>query len=732
MRPMSTGLAFAAVFCVAVCPVAGDGMAVETFDRLYGKDVARVRGTRDTADDLKLAGDLLQAARGLGDDPDLVKLLCENAGDLAANDAGGIPVALRAMELLSEKVPAARGGCLEKIASLREKAYRTVRPEERAVAGEELMDAYLAAAETAAEGEDFPAARRWYGLASRTAAGIGSARAANVTESIKRLNDRERTVQERRQMENRVKANPGDRVARNRLIELYLVEFDRPEEAGKLLDESAGEDMRRMVPMMAKTPEALNEGECLSLAEWCLDLSAKAGPCAKAKVLARAKAAYERYLDLHKGEDALRNRARLGLVKTEKALEGADPAGETGGAWIDLLALVDAEKDGQEGAWTSDGALNCSPLKDEASAHLQVPAVVEGDYHLRTSFTVVSGEKGWVKIYLPAGGNPVSLFLGETAKIHVKEGVACDRKGLEQPLGLRQNVRYLADVRVRTADKAVEVILAVNGRKCLAWTGPLAAILPDTKVVSDPRMPVLGAHYASIRYHSVQLRMLSGKAAPLRQLKDGKLVEAHMPGKPLAKDKWVDLLAQVDEQWDCHSGNMHPGRWRREKDTLVGGYAQGLDLPVAPNGPYALKAEFTAVKLSGGGEETMIAFLLPAGSSGIPFSLRYYRTPTLMTPEGQPPWEKVGDRAIPFEAQRKYEVEATVKPEGEDVEVVVSVDGQPWIRWKGRQKDVSTTRYAYGSEWWHARRPGLTVWCPQLILHRVQFKPLSDQAVRIR
>ena len=102
-----------AVACaVAVRPTESAGgeppdaaKARETFQALFGDDLAKVQATGTADDDLALAGRLVETARGTTGQAAFVALLAEHAYRLSADRAQGYATAIRAMDLLAEREP---------------------------------------------------------------------------------------------------------------------------------------------------------------------------------------------------------------------------------------------------------------------------------------------------------------------------------------------------------------------------------------------------------------------------------------------------------------------------------------------------------------------------------------------------------------------------------------------------------------------------------------------------
>jgi hypothetical protein len=115
--------------------------AAEAFQSLYGADLQRVKATRDLKDDIELAARLLDAAKSMANQPAMLTVLCERACELASAAPDGYATAIEAMELEAAKVPAKAVACGDKALALRQKRFDAAKGDEKAKAGDDLIDA---------------------------------------------------------------------------------------------------------------------------------------------------------------------------------------------------------------------------------------------------------------------------------------------------------------------------------------------------------------------------------------------------------------------------------------------------------------------------------------------------------------------------------------------------------------------------------------------------------------
>ena len=126
-----------------------------------------------------------------------------------------------------------------------------------------------------------------------------------------------------------VKKSPRDLDARSRLITTLVTVMDDPAAAAKHLNEDVDERFRIFVPMAAKDISKQDVEACRNLGDWYFkELSKSAVPVVKSRMLARARAYYERVLTLHTAGDVTAATLKMSLarIKSDQAkLGNVDP-----------------------------------------------------------------------------------------------------------------------------------------------------------------------------------------------------------------------------------------------------------------------------------------------------------------------------------------------------------------------------------------------------------------------
>ncbi|MFO8013681.1 MAG: NPCBM/NEW2 domain-containing protein [Phycisphaerae bacterium] len=584
--------------------------AAEAFERLYGKDVERVRGTREAADDVALAKRLLGAAREATGTPALLAVLCENAYDLAAGSADGYATAVEAAEFLASQVPEEAVACAERVAEVRRKQYASAEGEAKTAAGEAYIGALLAQADAHLAADEYPqavaAARKALGIA-RT---IESDRVAVIDARRKRAEFLLRTRRDIENMKALIARDPENAAAREKLVRLYLVHLDDPAAAAEHLEGVEDEDLLKYVPAVGKGVEAAPELACVELGDWYRSLGETAPTPAKRAMFERAKAYYDRFLSLHETEDLERTTATLALKKVEDLLADLGPATtaaattdttqptETAavpkngiikpGEWLDLLPLLDPARHGLKGTWEArDGGV--ALVKAAGGARLMLPAAPIGEYDLEVTFARTWGDHAIVAT-LPIGTTGVAVVLNDDHG--VCDGLdALDGKAPRQnetrtaPVRLRDRRDCTVHATVRRASGGVGIDVTVDGKPHLAWQGPASRLSVGKRwKLPDERFLGLGAHFTRVEWKRVRLKMHSGQARLLRP-----------PGGPSVRpDVYLDTLTPVRAVSGNHDGRTHVNRNCSGAPLRLNGvtYERGIGEHAKADLTYALKPEY--------------------------------------------------------------------------------------------------------------------------------------------
>jgi len=530
-------LSFAVVLCSPVLVVAAEpdkppeaGGADKVFQELYGKEYDRAVKSRDAGVKVALAEKLLDAARKAGSVPGLDALLCERACELGAADPTGYDTAMSAVDLLADKAPGKAQALQETVLVIRERQYKTSPAEWKSGAAEAYADCLIATALAKAHEGDMGEAQRRCARAQQVAREARLTEMESLESQIRRLQELQKVVGTIPRLKATLKTEPANPKARGDLIHLFLVELDNPAEGLKYLDESCDENVRRYLPAAAKDGEGAPALANMELAQWYYQLATEASPCGKAAMLTRAQTYYERFLKMHPEKDADRAKAELALdsIKADFA-KAAQPRAKYvptfgRGQWIDLLKLLDPAKDGVMGTFErqDDGVRLVGSGAIGGWRRLTAPPVlVVGDYDLEVTFMLRGGT--WeVKVLLPVGSSAVMLNWYEgrddDQPKFTLESISGSKDTRAKAPRLETKRSYTFNVQVRTGASKAAIAVFLDGKSVLKWSGPESAITPprgDYRA-ADVRRVGLGYYVGDVVYQKARLRMLSGKAVPVR------------------------------------------------------------------------------------------------------------------------------------------------------------------------------------------------------------------------
>jgi hypothetical protein len=189
------------------------------------------------------------------------------------------------------------------------------------------------------------------------------------------------------------------------------------------------------------------------------------------------------------------------------------------GDWIDLLPLVNVERDGVRGDWMCDG--RSLAVSRGQFASLMLPARVQDEYDLEVEFTRTVGDDA-VEVALPIGNQQVNLILnGWNGQ---GSGLECilGRDGRENESTVGQapvvtGTRHVVRTSVRPVKADHEVRVWFDGKPLLAYTGPHYHFgASHARLLPQLHRPAVGAYESAVTFHRVRIHTnRSGPAALL-------------------------------------------------------------------------------------------------------------------------------------------------------------------------------------------------------------------------
>jgi len=390
--------------------------AQATFKSLYGDEVARTKRTSAIADDIKLAGKLLEAAGTSRDQPELLKLICDNAYDLGRRSSAGYDVALEAMHVLSANAPKTKPHCLDKIVLIQQLRYTRARSADRAEAAGVLLEAMMDASDANANAGNIAAAKMQCLKASRLAVVAKLPQKDAIQAKYKQLVAMERTHKLVAGYEKRLKLDPSNLKSREALVKIYLVDMNDPASAAKWLNEDCDERQQTFIPMIAGDINVIPEATLMEIGDWYKALAAEAQLAHKGGMLLRAKAFYQAYLAKHTKADIAKTKAILALNRVNADLKKYGvketvkidvPVAKTGAAFSGVSRRASVHNPTRipgVTAWTVE-------LRDYSGKLYDV------EFSKDSTQLITAGQDGSIRFWDATSGKQLRMLMGHDSEI---------------------------------------------------------------------------------------------------------------------------------------------------------------------------------------------------------------------------------------------------------------------------------------------------------------------------
>jgi hypothetical protein len=312
-----------------------------------GRDAKEIAAAIFASDvtDTKRAARLYDAAMAASDD-DVRAELAERALEYAVRGASIFParaVGYRALKLLARRPErldnwASLGTSLHRVPYAREKE-----PAQKAAAGRKLLRHFVRVANRYRDAREWGKAADVLLQANSLAGSMKWADAATIQQWYDRarpLAEAEKKAQGYARM---LKGRPENTQARLALLRILVVDLNAPAAAASSLSDDVGEIWQTYVPLAVKPVAELPEPVCLELGNWYAKalLKEASSPGARRFVLVRARAYYQRFLELHTDQDAPRLSASMSLTVVADELSKLGGSGDkpviVPGRWCSLL-----------------------------------------------------------------------------------------------------------------------------------------------------------------------------------------------------------------------------------------------------------------------------------------------------------------------------------------------------------------------------------------------------------
>jgi len=313
-------LTAAALMLLSAGAVAAEDPA-ESFKTLFGEQLAKVKYTATLADDVKLAGEIIQIAGSNKLDDALLVVMYNNAFELASRSVKGHDVAFDAMEKLSEAVPAEKAASSRKSLTLHLKRFQMARrtADRKALVGPYVQALMQTARLVAAEG-NIDSAIAYSRKALTTSVGFKLSGVADIRSYNSQLMAKRTAAKRLQLLETKLKTDPSDAETRKKLIDLHLIDRDDPVAASKLLSDDCDEMLRTYVALAAQPMDKIETPSLSELGRWYVQLADDAPRASQAPMLRRAEQFYLRYLDVYAEKDTKRLKVSLALASVRRKL----------------------------------------------------------------------------------------------------------------------------------------------------------------------------------------------------------------------------------------------------------------------------------------------------------------------------------------------------------------------------------------------------------------------------
>ena len=371
----------ALVVLAAACPTARAAGS-----RAEAAIAAAIRGARNDAD---RAVKLLAAGKAATDDDVAAALLAEavERGLRAHRATRAVQAAAAALDLLDTKSPRTRPERRDKRLAVRRLTYRHAPRKDKKTAGLDLLEALQVSAESAESAGQWTAAKELHREGYSVAYFLRSPLADLLAFRRVRATHFETVAREAKTTSKLLAAGRADAAAREKLLEMLVIELNDLPAAKAPAGESANQMWRTYLPLAGRDPATLSASAAGELARWYHEfLAPKASKFSQLRLLLAARACCRRAVEVHKADDAQRQalRKRLSAVEEQLVAYAMSPTAGGRGADVNLLRSIDPDRVMREGVWDSaSGRLTTWPRRE---SYLRLPATVTGNYRLRLRF----------------------------------------------------------------------------------------------------------------------------------------------------------------------------------------------------------------------------------------------------------------------------------------------------------------------------------------------------------
>lgn len=309
-------------------PAADAKEVQKLFDDIYGKAFAEAVATPAQDDNKELAERLRNAVEKHDLPVPLLVYIAQKTTELVGKDSKNYAIAIETLDALAIKVPQEKLNCGERVTSILEAVFASAgNGPEAAKIGSDLLPRLLALADALqASGkiEDHASVMQ---RALKVAKVSDPAQATAIATKLRDIEARSKSELEIDLLKKRLAANPKDKEARTRLVQIHVVDRDDPKTAATYIGEGLDEKTVRVLPVAAANGSDSASAAIFEAANWYKDLADQAQGPAKMAMLVRTQGLFKLFLLKHEANDLYKARASLLLEAVDAALRDQKAAG---------------------------------------------------------------------------------------------------------------------------------------------------------------------------------------------------------------------------------------------------------------------------------------------------------------------------------------------------------------------------------------------------------------------
>jgi hypothetical protein len=415
-----------------------------------------------------------------------------------ANDAGAYDLATRAIDALSTEYELDEVKLREDALDFADRLAKS--PEERRRA----VESWRSLAKFAITQDNFASAQRASEKATEIARGLANkVLLKQMVETLDEIKQIRSHADDALAARDQLQANPKDSAAAlrwGRFCALYKNDWYT---AVPLLAAASGDELCELAKADQQDPRLPAEQAKLG-EKWWFAAASQTEPLAKKNMQARAVTWYRRAAPWLDGSQRTALQERI-----DKFDQQESPFAP--GEWVEVLPMIDPARLSVHGSWARQGSELIVQVGNQVRC--PIPVSIEGSYDLEVRFTLQRGLES--DVMLPVGDRSCFVVVGGwgggTSGIGGLHGKSADRNEStvkHPPMRVGPLHRLMCRVRPEGDQASIEIDL--NSRPLLRWKGSTSALR------TGERHPLgLATHQTAIQYHSVRLKLISGKATPL-------------------------------------------------------------------------------------------------------------------------------------------------------------------------------------------------------------------------